>query len=478
MKNDKKSLTPQLIKAQLRHHKHLTPYAGVAAVKILLRGLNLSDTIDSKIHLLKQRHGFRESNHLLTLIESMLVGGTRIKDIDNIHNSSGTQHLHDDQKIVAPTTAGDTLLRFNKQDIWDFQNINIECCAKVWNCSSKKQRAKETFTVDTDASLKKLYGNCYEGADFSYKGHFSYHPEYVTRAETGEVLVVENRGGNAKSGDGVAKLLERVYPTIKKSFKNIRHRGDSKYGIQDIIKMDEKYEVTFYLGYDGHKTLIKQAEALPESTWVSEELCPAKSRRPRKSSATRSKPKQWRKEKVKQRKFKDKRTIARHVSEFSYKPSWSKKSYRMIVVRSSRTTYEGEQLLFGNYDYYFIITNDVNNSAKDVTEIYYLRGNQENIFKQLKYDTGSFWMPCKTLLGNWAWMAISALAWNIKSWLCQLGFKKGLRWMWNRFCREIMLITGTVTRGGGQIKIYVNDSHRYASYLVDMINKFAKMKFT
>jgi hypothetical protein len=220
------------------------------------------------------------------------------------------------------------------------------------------------------------------------------------------------------------------------------------------------------------------AEGLPKSKWVEMPLKPAETRRPRKSRKKRVKQKRYRQQKVKDRGYKDKKTVARHVSEFLYTPSWSGKPYRMIVVRSDRETYQGEMFLFGKYEYYFIITNDRRRSPLSVATCYYQRDNQENIFKQIKYDTGGLWMPSKTLLANWAWMAISALAWNIKSWICQLGFKQGLRWMWNRFCRELMLITAEVTKGRRQARVYVNDSHRYAPVLVKIINDFACLDFT
>jgi hypothetical protein len=480
-KNCKKNGTRKEITlhAELRHNDRISPYAGLAAGKMVVRKLGLAEEIDENLSLFKQYHDdYTESTHILTATDSMLAGGNRLQSINDIRHSGGTQRLNKSQKMVAPTTMGDTLHRFSEEDIWTLQEINLKACSKVWEQCCGKKKGSSTFTIDTDASLKPVYGNCFEGADFNYKGAFSYHPEYVTRAETGEILMVQNRRGNAKSGSGVEKLLERVYPTVKKHFRKIRHRGDSKYGKKAIIQIDEKYGVTFYLGYESCGSLIEAAEKIPERTWAAMPLKPAETRRKRTSRKKRAKQKRYRRQKVKARGFKDAQTAARHVSEVHYKPSWSAKAYRIIVVRSSREIYEGEKFLFGRYDYYFIITNDHRRSALTVATCYYQRDNQENIIKQIKYDTGGLWMPSKTLLANWAWMAINALAWNIKSWICQLGFKQGLRWMWHRFCRELMLITATVTHESRQVKVYVNNSHRYASALVNMINDFACLDFT
>ncbi len=395
----RKSCAPATIplQAELRHNDRISPYAGLAAGKMLIRKLGIAQSLDKNLNLFKQYHGdYTESTHILTATDSMLAGGKRLQSIDDIRHSKGTQRMNKSRKIVAPTTMGDTLHRFTEEDIWTLQQLNLEACSKVWkHCRSKKTGI---FTIDTDASLKSVYGNCFEGADFNYKGAFSYHPEYLTHAETGEILMVQNRGGNAKSGAGVEKLLERVYPTVKKHFSKIRHRGDSKYGKQHIIQTDEKYGITFYLGYDSHGCLIEKAENLPEGAWAEMPLKPAETRRPRKSRKRRAKQKRHRRQKVKERGFKDKQTVARHVSEFSYTPSWSHKPYRMIAVRSNREMYQGEHFLFAKYEYYFIITNDHRRSALTAALFYYQRDNQENIFKQIKHDTGGLPLHCKIVI--------------------------------------------------------------------------------
>ena len=478
-KSDKKGKrSDSNLQAELRSNDRITPYGGLGAVKMLVQRLGLRAAIDKRLTLFKQYHDdYTESTHIMTSVQSMVAGGTKLISINDIRNSQGTQRMDKTPQTVAPTTMGDTLHRFTEEDIWKLQEINLETCSRVWEHCRSKHKKGEIFTVDTDSSVKHVYGNCFEGADFTYKNGFGYHPEYVTRAETGETLMVQNRSGSAKSGSGVSALLERVYPTVAKHFHRIRHRGDTKYGKKEIIQTDEKYGVTFYLGYDSCGSLIEAAEEKPDSEWVEMPLKPAEKRRKRKTRKKRAKQKQYRRKKVREREFKDEQTVARHVSELVYTPSWSDKPYRMIVVRSNREIHKGETFLFGKYEYYFIITSDRRGSALTVATIYFQRDNQENIFKQIKHETGGLWMPSKTLLANWAWMTISALAWNIKSWICQLGFKQGLRWMWNRFCRELILITAEVTKGSRQVKVYVNDSHRYAGVLVNLINEFAGLKF-
>lgn len=44
------------------------------------------------------------------------------------------------------------------------------------------------------------------------------------------------------------------------------------------------------------------------------------------------------------------------------------------------------------------------------------RCNQENLIEQLKHGVGATRMPVDTLLSNWAYMVMAALAWTLKAW--------------------------------------------------------------
>jgi hypothetical protein len=44
------------------------------------------------------------------------------------------------------------------------------------------------------------------------------------------------------------------------------------------------------------------------------------------------------------------------------------------------------------------------------------RCDQENLIDQLKHGVGATRMPVDTLLSNWAYMVMAALAWTLKAW--------------------------------------------------------------
>ena len=462
------------IRARLDNRRKSTSYGGIGLAHSLVKQLGLAEEIDKELHIFKQYHDYSESDHILLQVYNLYSGGERLEDVRNIRNNKGIKNLLKTGNIPSPSTAGDFLRRFVEDDIWLLQEIKLRKSQQVWEINGSKRK---TITVDTDSTIKELYGQCQDGADFSHNGKWSYHPELITISELNEIIAVKNRPGNVVSGDGVAEMLGKVYPALTSSFRKVRHRGDTKYGRRDIIKKDEEYGVEFFLGYASCKKLREEAASLQESEWVEIMEESGRVREKKKPKSSRRKRRRYRKEAVVRRGYKDKETVARSVAEIRYKPSWSDKDYRMMIVRHRVTTKKGGKFLFDLYKYYFIITSNETWSKKKVVNYYYGRDNQENIIKELKNDFAGLWMPTGELLSNWAWMVIASLAWSLKSWLCQIGFKEGLRWMWKRFRHEFVYINACFHKGARQINMIIDGCHRFAEKILLLLQKIEQLEF-
>jgi len=115
------------------------------------------------------------------------------------------------------------------------------------------------------------------------------------------------------------------------------------------------------------------------------------------------------------RAFKNVRLDAEAVAEFPYQPNACAQPYRMVVVRKNLSIEKGEQRLIDEIRYVFYLTNDRATPAPDVVFLANDRCNQENLIDQLK-QVGATRMPVDTLLSNWAYMVMAALAWTLKAW--------------------------------------------------------------
>jgi len=127
------------------------------------------------------------------------------------------------------------------------------------------------------------------------------------------------------------------------------------------------------------------------------------------------------------RDFKNLRLEAEAVAAFSYTPTACKKPYRLVVVRKNISVEKGEQRLFDEIRYFFYVTNDGETAAAAVVFVANDRCNQENLIDQLKHGVGATRMPVDTLVSNWAYMVMAALAWTLKAWFALLLPETG-RW--------------------------------------------------
>ncbi|MBI3447309.1 MAG: hypothetical protein HY049_00095 [Acidobacteria bacterium] len=89
-----------------------TAYGGLALAHKLVSWLGLADALDRELVLLKLHLPYRESDHVLTHVYNMFVGGECIEDIASLQNSEAFRTLVGACRVPDPTTAGDFLRRF------------------------------------------------------------------------------------------------------------------------------------------------------------------------------------------------------------------------------------------------------------------------------------------------------------------------------------------------------------------------------
>ncbi len=88
----------------------------------------------------------------------------------------------------------------------------------------------------------------------------------------------------------------------------------------------------------------------------------------------------------------------------------------MVALSKDLSVEQGDNVLFNEYRYFFYITNDWEMTAHQVVAQARSRCNQENLIAQLKGQVRALHAPVNTLVANWAYMVMAALAWSIKAW--------------------------------------------------------------
>jgi hypothetical protein len=405
-------MTASNLHYEIAQRRHGISVGGIGAMHALVRRLGLIDAIDRRLEVLKIHLPYHESDHVLALAYLPLCGGTCLQDLELLRQDEVLLNALGARRLPDPTTAGDFCRRFSREHIQILQDIFDDTRCRVW--ADQPAAFFEQAIVDMDGFLVATTGQCKQGMDIAYDGTWGYHALVLSLANTGEVLSVVNRSGNRPSAEGAAAQVDRALRTcLGGGFGRVLLRGDTKFSqTEHLDRWDDDPRVRFIFGYEALPNLQAIAEDLPARAWRPLQRPP----RYAVKTTTRERPDSVKEAVVVARQFENQRLRSEEVAEFNYQPTACKKTYRMIVVKKNISVEKGEKLLFDTVVYFFYITNDWVSEAEEIVFWANDRCDQENLLAQLSGGVRALRAPVDNLESNWAYMVMTALAWNLKAW--------------------------------------------------------------
>jgi Transposase DDE domain group 1 len=408
---DKPIVTASNIQYEIAERTRGIVHGGIGAMHALVRELGLAEAINDGLHLLKIHLPYHESDHVLNIAYNPLCEGSHLEDIELRRNDINFLDALGARRLPDPTTAGDFCRRFTEVDIEALQTVINQVRRRVW------QRQPDSFfdlaTIDMDGSLVATAGQCKQGMDIAYDGTWGYHPLVLSLANTGEVLWLVNRSGNRPSHEGAAAAVDRVTAVCREAgFRNVLLRGDTDFSQSEHLDRWTDAGNWFVFGFDATPKLKALAEDLPATAWRPLPRLPSYTVK----TQPRARPNNVKEAIVVERQFDNQRLRSEDVAEFSYRPTACRYAYRMVVVRKNLSVEKGEKLLYDDVRYFFYITNIVLLEREQIVGVANNRCNQENLLAQLHGGVHALKAPVDSLLSNWAYMVMTALAWNLKAW--------------------------------------------------------------
>jgi hypothetical protein len=408
---------------------------------------------------------------VLNIAYNVIAGGTRLEDIELQRQDEAWLDAVGAEIIPDPTTAGDFLRRFSEENIIELMEAANTTRRKVWSKQPKAFFKKAILNVD--GLIAETTGECKQGMDISYNGIWGYAPLIISLEQTREALYLINRSGNAPSHLDSAQWIDRSLDLVSDTFEEVWIRGDTDFSLTaHFDKWDERCKFVF--GIDARKNLLSIADTIPKEQWETLE----RKLKYKVKTKKRKRPENVKERIVKERGFKNIRTVSEHVAEFDYRPVKCKKTYRVVALRKNLTIEKGDLALFDDIRYFFYITNDRLMTPQEVVCFSNERCDHENDIEQLKNGVNAMRMPVDDLLSNWAYMVIAALAWNLKAWYGLLTPNKVLghqivRMEFKRFINTFIKIPCLIIKTGRRI---VYRLVGYNSYMKDFFRTFAAIK--
>jgi hypothetical protein len=421
---------------------------GIGLLQTVVAAVGLRGEIDERLELLRRHLPYHESDHVMALTYNVLTGGRCLEDLELRRSDEGLLDALGARRIPDPTTAGDFLRRFDAAAVESLMDAVDASRSRVWR--QQPQSSRRLALIDIDGTIVSTTGEHKERIDVSYDGQWGYVPLVVSLANSGEILSVFNRPANRPSHDGATQWINRAidWALAGGGFERVRLRGDTDFSL--TVNFDDwtARGVEFIFGMDASKTFVERAEELDPSAWKS-------LNRPTRKASKRRRSENVKAEVIKKRGFSELTLEEEHVAELEYQPRKSQRTYRLVVVRKRISVTKGQLPLADEIRYFFYVTNIAKEilGAAGVVRDNNARCHQENLIEQLKNGVQATRMPIREFDGNWAYLVIGALAWNLKAWCGlllpePLGARAILTMEFRRFLNEIILLPCQVVRTG------------------------------
>ncbi len=363
---------------------NLVPNAGLVAPALIAQKLGVGDLIDERVDLGDRAGAANSGAKALTVVGAALAGGDCIEHVDVLRAGAAIE-LFDD--VRAPSTVGTWLRSFTWATVRMVDGVLRVVLARAWAAGLGPQRLDAPLTLDVDSTICETYGLAKQGATkFGYQHTRGYHPLIAALAESGELIHVRLRGGNANSGRGAASFVAEAISRIRAAghVGELVVRADSGFYTAAFVAACRRAGACFSVTVRTNPTLRAAIEAIPATAW---------------------------------------RPIpywidgGADVADIVYTAFASTKQpvACRLVVRRVRPTPGSQLALDVVFDYHAFVT-DRDGPLLEVEADHRRHALVEHVIADLNHHSGLAHLPSGRFAANAAWLALVGLAYNLARW--------------------------------------------------------------
>jgi hypothetical protein len=413
--------------------ERLTSHAGVVLLHDFAQRLGVEGLLEEELRVKTRERGYGEGPAIGSLVYNLVLGGEHLSDLDVLRGDVGTQELVGVESVLAPTTAGEFLRKFESGDVHDLQRVHLRLQQRV-----RSQQMATTCTIDLDSSIYEQASRHKEGPTKAYTGKIGYHPLFAFWAEEGELLFRHLRRGSAHTARNVLwflrAMLKRVPPGLPTQV-----RADSGFYSKAVVQWCETHGFTFAITADQTAPLLETIGAVPERGWR---------RLPEYALS--------------------------EVAEGCYQPTGWERPYRYVVKRELAEKANGELY----WKYHVVVTNDEQRRAAEVLVWHLQHADMENAIKEHKSGFGLEKLPTQKFPANWAYLLIGQLAFNLVAWFKRFVLPPTYQRTTIRTIRHHLLnLAGKIVHTARRCFLMLSDQYRYQAVWRFAINRLAHLQF-
>lgn len=413
--------------------EQLTSHAGVVLVHELAQQLGVEQLLDAELAVKQRERGYSEGQAISALVYNLLLGGECLSDLEVLRGDPGTQELLAQEAILAPRTARELLQKCDLGDIRDLQRVNLRLQQRV-----RAQQSSATCTIDLDSSIYEQASTGKQGSTKAYNGQIGYHPLLAFWAEEGELLFSHLRRGSAHTSRNVCWFLTATLKRVPAQ-ATLQLRADSGFYSKEVVQWCEAHHARFPITADQTAPLRALITALPDCQWTNlpdYPLC--------------------------------------EVAELHYQPARWSQSYRYVVKRQVTERKDGEL----EWQYHVFVTNDETTPAAALVAWHLQHADMENRIKEHKSGLGLEKLPSGRFHGNWAYLLIGQIAFNLLAWFKNLILPPSYHHATAKTIRHHLLtLAGKIVHSARQCFLMISSRYRYQPVWQFALERLASLKF-
>jgi hypothetical protein len=351
--------------------------AGLILPATLAGRLGLEGVVDEAVDLGGRPGAARPGRKVMSLVHAILAGADCIDDCERLRSGEAEAVLG--HRVMAPSTLGTFLRAFTFGHVRQLDRASEIALSRAWSAGAGP--GEGPLVIDLDSTICEVHGYRKQGAGFSHTRVRGYHPLLATRADSGEVLHIRMRKGQANTMRGTERFVRELAGRVRRAGASgpLVVRADSGFWAAKVIGACRDHGIRFSIGVrSGDARIAAAIQAIPEADWQG---------------------------------------IAYTAGGLAEVAETTYKDMRLVVRRTRLVGAQAE--LFPDWRHHAFVT-DRPGTAVELDADHRAHAVIELAIRDLKAE-GLRHCPSGSFFANAAWALVAALAHNLVRWVARLG---------------------------------------------------------